>query len=442
MLRTLGTGSTSTVYLAEHLRLKTRRAIKCIPKDKTRSSSFSLELCPPTEAELLKNLRHPGIPLIFDIDEDETNIYIIEEYIQGESLDQFMIHQESISQELIRNIGIQLCDILDYLHHIAPYPILYQDLKPEHIIVCGDQVKLIDFGIASFFTGFGKNFQFYGTDGFIAPEALAGQSIGPAADIYSLGRVLLYIAEHTRIPCSPQLLHAIQKAAANSVKERFETVSGLKTALLAVPPDTACRNPSHLIKNIAVLGSRPGAGATHFAISLVCALNRLGLPATYLATDSSCSFSSILAANPHMAEKEGIYRFHYFSGMPLYGQGIQSLLPTQGAFVNDYGIHADSTELDKADLIILILSGSDWDFSQSLSYAKSLCTRQNIVFICNYDKQKAAKKFAQQLGRNVYCFPPDTDPFRVTPAKERLVSSIISQKGVTKKSCFIRKRKP
>ena len=95
---------------------------------------------------------------------------MIEEYIQGESLETFVSHQKSISEELIVKLGIQLCDIFTYLHHLSPYPILYQDLKPEHIILCGDQVKLLDFGIASFFTGFGKNFQLYGTSRYCAPE--------------------------------------------------------------------------------------------------------------------------------------------------------------------------------------------------------------------------------------------------------------------------------
>lgn len=87
---------------------------------------------------------------------------MIEEYIQGESLETFVSHQKSISEELIVKLGIQLCDIFTYLHHLSPYPILYQDLKPEHIILCGDQVKLLDFGIASFFTGFGKISNFTG----------------------------------------------------------------------------------------------------------------------------------------------------------------------------------------------------------------------------------------------------------------------------------------
>ena len=162
VLSTLGTGNSSTVYLAEHIRLNVYRAIKCIPKDTSLVSS------PSSEATLLKNLNHPGIPIIYDIEEDEHFFYIIEEFIQGQSIDTFVSYQK-ISHELLIKFGIQLCDILDYLHHLMPYPILYQDLKPEHIIVCGNQIKLIDFGIASFFTGSGKNYQIYGTMDFAAP---------------------------------------------------------------------------------------------------------------------------------------------------------------------------------------------------------------------------------------------------------------------------------
>lgn len=154
IISVLGSGSFGTVYLAEHLKLKIFRAIKCIPRNTAETSSFSLDSGFPMEAELLKNLNHPGIPLIYDIDEDDDFIYMVEEYIQGESLDTFVLHPRDISPELILKIGIQLCDILDYLHHLSPYPILYQDLKPEHIILCGNQVKLIDFGIASFFYRF------------------------------------------------------------------------------------------------------------------------------------------------------------------------------------------------------------------------------------------------------------------------------------------------
>ena len=139
-----------------------------------------------SEANILAKLRHPGIPIVYDVEEDEAFYYIIEEYVEGESLEK-LLWNTSVSQEYMIQIGIQLCGIVSFLHSQKPFPVLHQDLKPSHIIVCGNQVKLIDFGIASFFTGFGKNFQLYGTSRYCAPEILRGQPVTPAADIYSLG---------------------------------------------------------------------------------------------------------------------------------------------------------------------------------------------------------------------------------------------------------------
>ena len=84
IIRSLGTGQTSTVYLARHLSLDAERAIKVIPK--TGASPVSVL----TEAQLLKSLNHPGIPMIFDIEEDDSNYYLVEEYIQGESLEAYL----------------------------------------------------------------------------------------------------------------------------------------------------------------------------------------------------------------------------------------------------------------------------------------------------------------------------------------------------------------
>ena len=138
---------------------------------------------------------------------------MIEEFIQGDSLEDLILHQEIIPEEQFINYGMQICAVLDYLHHLSPYPILYQDLKPEHIILCGNQVKIIDFGIASFITVFGKNFQLYGTEGYAAPEALNGDTVTTASDIYSLGKVLEALARACTPDCSETLTHIIEKAA-------------------------------------------------------------------------------------------------------------------------------------------------------------------------------------------------------------------------------------
>ena len=94
------------------------------------------------------SLCHPGIPRVYDMEEDMDNYYLVEEYIPGESLEAYLSQQQSISQNLFFTFCEQLCDIFDYLHTQSKVPILYPDLKPEHLILCGSQLKLIDFGIA------------------------------------------------------------------------------------------------------------------------------------------------------------------------------------------------------------------------------------------------------------------------------------------------------
>ena len=396
VLSTLGTGNSSTVYLAEHIRLNVYRAIKCIPKDTSLVSS------PSSEATLLKNLNHPGIPIIYDIEEDEHFFYIIEEFIQGQSIDTFVSYQK-ISHELLIKFGIQLCDILDYLHHLMPYPILYQDLKPEHIIVCGNQIKLIDFGIASFFTGSGKNYQIYGTMDFAAPEALNGLPVTPSADVYGLG------------------------------KEALE--QDLKTA---------CPSVSHLtIKNISVFGSKPGIGTTHIAIALASTLTANGYPAVYTERNGNNHLRSMLQEHPAVKEQNGICYYKYFRGIPDYGQGIEPPDSGDAIYVKDFGVYQkDIIELGPENFNLFILSGSPWDLAQTISTGLELSRLGNTAFICNYNNQSSAKKLAGKLGCKVYCFPFDGDAFTCTETKADLFFHVLSFERGKKKFLNFRKRQP
>ena len=88
----IGCGLSGKVYLAEHIKLKAKRVIKCVSKNQLMYQQFL------AEAMLLKNLKHPGIPIIFDLEEDEEYLYIIEEYIQGDSLRAVMLNQTAISR--------------------------------------------------------------------------------------------------------------------------------------------------------------------------------------------------------------------------------------------------------------------------------------------------------------------------------------------------------
>ncbi len=426
----LGAGSSGAVYLAEHLKLKLYRAIKRIPKSAAHTASLSSEDGFPAEAVLLKNLKHPGIPLIYDIDEDNSFIYMIEEYIQGDSLDVYLSCQDHFTEESAIEVCIQLCDILDYLHHLSPYPILYQDLKPEHIIVCGNQIKLIDFGIASFISDSVKQFQFYGTAGFAAPEALNGNPVNTGCDIFSLGKILQYMADITGIRYSASLSEIIAKATAHSATNRFETAAGFRNALLSIRPAAQKQYP-HLIRNIYVAGCKPGAGSTHIAVSFVSALNKLGISSFYVAAEQSDRFSSLSAYHTSLKEQNGIYRDRYFRGIPAYGVNVQNPVPSDAIRIKDCGCLNPKSILqcDAADLMCIILCGSDWDMSDTLSFAQQIKAEKNITFICNYGNRQAARRISNLLQVPVYCFPCGNNPYRPTAEMERLVSVITKQKG-------------
>ena len=435
IISTLGTGNTSTVYLAEHLKLKVYRAIKCIPKD-TAVSGFSLE------AMLLKNLNHPGIPLIYDIEENDENLYIIEEYIQGESLEAFVLHHGNISQELIIELGIQLCDILEYLHHLTPYPILYQDLKPEHIIVCGKQLKLVDFGIASFFTGSGNNFQIYGTKEFAAPEVLSGHDATPLSDLYSLGKVLLYLIKTPSVNCSKHLQHTIQKACAASAADRYETV-GLFRSMLQKELNIACHTALHLYKKIIVLGSKHGIGTTHFSISLTSFLNRSGCPSIYVEGTCSDSLRNLIRSCPSVKENDGICYYRHFQGIPNYGFGIAVSAPSDCIQIKDDGVISDTLpEYEPDTLLIFLMSSSEWDMEHTILAGKKLLLRENTLFICNYNHKKASRVYANALQKKVYSFPFDNDAFTDTAEKDKLFSTILSLERSKRRFLnFVRKNK-
>ena len=114
-----------------------------------------------------------------------------------------------------------------YLHTQISTPIIYRDLKPEHIIVCHNKLKLIDFGISAYVIQDGNNFNHYGNIEFSAPECFTEDTITPAADIYSLGQLLQYILTFTPDSFSHKFQHIIQKATTSDASLRYVTVAEL-----------------------------------------------------------------------------------------------------------------------------------------------------------------------------------------------------------------------
>ena len=422
----LGAGANGQVYLARHRILEQDRAIKRIPKSVPDSSSFL------SEAELLKSLKHPGIPIIYDIEEDDDYYYMIEEYVRGESLEAYVLHQTTISLNFILRIGRQLCDIMGYLHAL-PTPVIYQDLKPEHIIVYGDQIKIVDFGIASYISIDGNPYQSYGTARYAAPEKRLGLPCDERTDIYGIGVVLRFLEqflppeEH-----SARLSRIINRALAEEKAQRFETAALLMEQLeeeMAIGAIDIPEGKKHLFKNLAVVGMRAGIGVTHVAVSCNVYLNETGASCLYVEQNHSGDLRRMAdAGRARRDRKTDCIACGSFLGTVSERKSRGWVKQGLGCLIRDIGTYESSDiELETCDGVFLVLGGREWEMEQAQHLYERLRLRKHLIPIVNYGNEWAAKYYARHWRRNVYCFPADGSPFNLSAEKRQFFDTLLKR---------------
>jgi len=194
VLKEIGRGGMSVIYLAMDNRLNKSLAIKDIRKRKESNSEILINSL-VVEANMLKRLDHGSLPRIYDIIEDEGDIYVVMDYIEGESLQEKFERDRIVPAEDVIDWAIQLCDVLDYLHTRKPNPIIYRDMKPDNVMLTPDnKIKLIDFGIAREYKAENlTDTTNLGTKAYAAPEQVSGVQTDARTDIYSLGVTLYHL---------------------------------------------------------------------------------------------------------------------------------------------------------------------------------------------------------------------------------------------------------
>ncbi len=425
IISTLGTGSFGTVYLSKHNILECYRAIKTIPKTTSMTDSLL------HEAQLLKSLQHPGIPCLYDIEEDEHAYYLIEEYVEGESLENFLLHQTTISQNTFLDLSLQLCNIFQYLHNLKPSPILYLDLKPEHIIVCGMQIKLIDFNVATFLSNLGNISTLFGNEVFSAPELSLGE-LKLQSDIYSIGKIMQYLSNHVDARISPNIHKILKMATAENPNHRLETVDDL---ISAIEQEKNSIKQTHSRKKIAIVGSHAGSGSTHIGFSLVSTLNYMGYQSVYFGQRSEDSLRKLHPFLSPIKEIDGMICYRYFKGFPFYGPGVSISTDTAAQIsVYDYGTTLPPKDID-FDAILLICTNGIWHWHEAFQKGELLSNiSSHRIIICNMGQKNTLHCFSKQFAQEVYYYPYDPNPFGVTSKKISFFSKILQIKR--RKSLF------
>lgn len=299
VINKLGKGGMGQVYLCKSISMGNLWAIKLIQYNKA-GQHF-----PIVEEDILKRLNHIYLPKIVEVLYTESGAYIVESYIEGTPLDKKMAKEGPFDEEQVINWGIQLLEVLEYLHSMKPRPIIYNDMKPSNIIITHNNVAtLIDFGISkelnSYSPGDSSQWMAY-TAAYAAPEQLRGIS-DQTTDFYSLGLMLLFLLTNLEtddikhgdikgFQISKSLREALLRAIAVRSEERYQTAEEFKETLKEIKFNQ--RSQVKYIKELPadykkIIGiySPYAIGKTTVACNLASAYAKKGISVALIDTDS------------------------------------------------------------------------------------------------------------------------------------------------------------
>lgn len=240
LLNLLGKGEMSSIYLAEHTRMKRRCAIKVLPANKVRDTSYLGRF--HREAQAVAALDHPNIVRAYDVDtENEGGVeihFLVMEYVEGKDIEKLLEARQTFS---IIEAADYLRQAAEGLSHAHENGLVHRDIKPGNLLVdTKGVVKLLDLGLARFFRDnetesltIKHDEKVLGTADYLAPEqAVDSHAVDERADIYSLG-CTLYFALTGRPPFTDgtlvQRLLAHQTKAPPSIrKQRPDVPEGLE----------------------------------------------------------------------------------------------------------------------------------------------------------------------------------------------------------------------
>src|ERR1044071_7306364 len=262
--RVLGRGGMATVFLARDVRHDREVAIKVLHPELSASiggERFGREI------KLAAKLQHPHILGLYDSGEADGLLYYVMPFVQGESLRDRLEREGQLPIEDAVRIALEVGDALGHAHAQG---IVHRDIKPENILLSGGHALVADFGIARAANEAGgqkltQTGMAVGTPVYMAPEQSVGDTIGPTADLYSLGCVLyeMLAGEPPFTAKNPQALmarHAMEavpsvRIVRNTVPEEVEDT--IFASMAKVPAD----RPQNAAQFAELLGSPIGATA-------------------------------------------------------------------------------------------------------------------------------------------------------------------------------------
>jgi serine/threonine-protein kinase len=235
--REIAVGGTARVWRAHDVQLDRAVAVKLLHPHLLPDERSRLRL--QAEARAAAALQHPGIATVYDVTGPEEEPALVMELVDGEPLSARLAREGAMPPEAAARLGVEVADALYHAHQRG---IVHRDVKPANILVeaGSGRARLIDFGIAHSLElaaeSLTRTGTTMGTPRYMAPEQLAGESIGPRTDLWGLGAVL-HEALTGRPPFdgSTPLAIARQQVDGPPPADVDSALMGIVRACLAVP---------------------------------------------------------------------------------------------------------------------------------------------------------------------------------------------------------------
>jgi serine/threonine protein kinase len=242
VIKVLGKGGMGVVYLCKDRKLLKLWAIKEVINDINNIDILA-------EANILKDLNHTGIRRIVHVFYENNNLYMVQDYVDGQTLKEYVRVNGKMQMERICQITSELCDIVGYLHNQDP-AIIYRDVKPSNIMITtSGKVVLIDFGISEVYkSDTEQNAVCPVSNGYAAPEQYGLGGCCRQTDIYGIGMLVYFMlkGENPFTGVEPFLdgnyeediddnfKVIIQKCVQIEIVDRYTSVEALKEEVLEV----------------------------------------------------------------------------------------------------------------------------------------------------------------------------------------------------------------
>lgn len=352
-----------------------------------------------------------------------------------------MKHKGNLSEEVAINFGIQISEIIGYLHGRKPIPILHLDLKPQNVIISDGRVYLVDFGNSMFLNS--KRMYMSGTKGFAAPEQYIFDGIDVATDVYGLGALLYFMVTGQSFLCVENLMSDTKFCVSENFKQIIIQCTSAKDSRIRdaflVADSLSKIIQERIRKNIvnkededlmgkplmvSVIGAEKHIGATHFALALAGRLNETGVRTIY--EDAG---GNVIKAIYEKAERctlnSGIYYYSNIMMKYSYTQFISLKNEVHCRIVDCDKFENVKDIIMNSNAVVIIAGKKDWEIDNSkemLRKVKEIRGNSKVVLLWNFisDDKNCVPIFFNPMKRD-----EDTNSFL-----DKVINVIVEEDNV------------